>query len=208
MFKWDGTDIGDVSSHITNIEMEQNYVIINFKNNEKAYAFKFDNNIPLVTDELKILFGLPKVGRHKCIINDKKIILCRKICAENTLQENDKFNDNELQRIYVFRWALGLTLSSSLRIRKFDNGINSLLSYQEISIDYDNNNIRRSVIPDTIIKKYFNNRENLDILVKNMFPYNEFVNLRVKIDNIIRRVDKEYVWWNANIIERLTNKLM
>jgi hypothetical protein len=202
---WNGSDIGEINHLIKSCELEGNYYLVTFIDNQQAYIFNFENSLPLIADELKPLFGLPKVGRHKCLINNKKILLCRKLGEETPFEESGNFFLTELQRIFIFRWALGFTLTSTLRMRKLKSGVVSIISYQENSINYDKNNNRRSHIPDIYLKKWFKN-EDVENVVKTIFTYEDFNRLRFKIDETIRNIDKEYVWWNSNIMERLGNK--
>jgi len=205
-FEWNGSYLGDVTPLIKSIELEGNYYLATFTNDQQAYIFNFENSLSLIADELKPLFGLPKVGRHKCIINNKQILLCRKLGDETPFEETENFFLSELQRIFIFRWALGFTLSSTLRMRKLKSGVISIVSYQETSINYDKNNNRRSHISEAYLKKWFKNEGGVESIVKNMFTSEDFNKLRFKIDETIRAIDKEYVWWNANIIDRLSNK--
>lgn len=202
---WDGTYLGDVTILVKTIELETNFVLVTFTNNEQAYMFKFENNIPLIADELKPLFGLVKVGRNSATINNNKVILCRKIGTEFNYGEKDQTILSNLQRIYIFRWTLGFVITSQLRKRVLNNGISFILSYSEVSINYDKNNNRRSHIPDKYLYLF---PDGVDSVVKNMFTKDDFSMLRFKIENTIRRIDQKYVWWTNDIIERMSNKFI
>lgn len=85
-FSWDGTDLGVYDSDIicncisTNIEGDKNdvYWKLNIRQiSEIVIAKTFKDSHQLIIDEIKPLFGIPKLGTHTIVIDKKKYIIIR-----------------------------------------------------------------------------------------------------------------------------------
>jgi hypothetical protein len=218
VLKWDGSDLGDIGSHITHILNFKNityyYLLASFITSKPTYHMvslkEYKDSVPLICDELKPLFNLSKIGRHKVTIASKEYIMDRFHNQESKMDpEYTKIYPhitNSVKLCYTFRWIMGLTLShdSSLIIRKYPNGLITAISSRENNLDYSDLK-RGSKLSQRCLKLWFNNdNEDIDKTVKLMINNRDLIFLRFDIDRIVRRVDKDMVWWTAFIIERLS----
>jgi len=211
VLKWDGSDLGDISNHITHTHESStqtyyyimgSFIIVTLK--------EYRNNIPLISDELKPLFNLPKVGRHCVAVGNKKYIMSRYYGHEFQLEQKyiKVFPQlgNSIKLCYTFRWILGLTLSSdsSMIVRKYPNELITAISYKEINLDYTDLK-RGSKLSQKCLRQWFNDsNEEINNTVKLMINDRDLSLLRFDIDRVVRRVDKNMVWWTAFILERLS----
>lgn len=204
--KWDGSNLGDITSHIE----AYNGIFIKLKNeSEIMRIYKFEDCVPLIADELKLLFGIIKIGRHRAIINGTDVLLCRVDGIEYEFQYMPGMSTDEIQRSYVFRWALGLVSKgeSSLCLRKYKSGIVAITSFIDRKIDYDEDKVRGSKITQTAIKKWFESPTKIAAILNQFFKKEDLFKLRCEIDSVIRRIDPSLSWWTMAIINRIQSKL-
>jgi hypothetical protein len=218
VLKWDGSELGDISNYITHTYETSTqiyyYIMGSFIITTPTYHIvtlkEYKNNIPLISDELKPLFNLPKVGRHSVTLNDKRYIMSRYYGHEFRLEPQyiKVFPQlgNSIKLCYTFRWILGLTLStdSSMIIRQYPNALITAISYKERNLDYTDLK-RGSKLSQKCLRQWFNDsNEEINKTVKLMINDRDLTLLRFDIDRIVRRVDKNMVWWTAFILERLS----
>lgn len=207
-FKWDGSYIGEVQHLIKSYERINKYVRVEFEN-VSAYAFKYENKICLMADEIKPLFGLVKIGRHHAKWTNKDILLCKIEGEENVLDGLSDIKIEEIQKSYIFRWALGFSSYGDdiLRIRKYKSGIKTVTSYIECEYDYNPKNKFCSKITKSVIEKWFYDIAIIDSLIKSMFKREDLPELRNKLDSIIRKIDPSHILWVTCIIFRIQSYL-
>src|SRR5438067_12449762 len=81
VLKWDGSDLGDISDFYLEIwEPDIGFIgsrlnLNTDKGPAQVLAWKYKDDIPLIIDELKPIFGLRKIGRHKCTIHRVKLLI-------------------------------------------------------------------------------------------------------------------------------------
>lgn len=148
---------------------------------------KYKDNIPLISDKAKFLFYLPQLKFHKCSINGqqylmtlstKDITLNEYMKTKNVEDLLDVFID-EVRRIFVYRWLMCFTKNTEenilVRSFTFPKELNIVPKYDLVfpmcfnENTYDpfaeipkkavknSYNLEKSRIPNTIIKKWFNN---------------------------------------------------
>lgn len=229
MFKWDGTNITDIISESDIYEAKYNgktYWIIKYIDNddklheEICMVRSCKNSISCLIDELKPVFGLPKVGTHwfKQGAKMKMLLKCVKtkegyIKEEITLNKINIYTSLmmlQIQEIFTFRELLGITCSyeSSIVIREMRKNVYPL-SFYEPNMTIDD----RKVIPFTILDKWFLGTS-MDEVVKRLLKINKIDrigevlhNIRGKIEKTIERVDRRAITYKTCIMNRITERL-
>lgn len=230
MFKWDGTDITELISKCDIYGAKFNrlkYWVIQHTNHESGKASEetcivksSKNSLSCLADELKPVFGLPKLGTHWCRLNAKTYILvkCNRT-TEGYIKEEITLNmidvstsllKLQIQEVFAFRELLGVTCSfeSSIVIREGKSGYYPI-SFQEPSMATGDS----KVIPFTILDKWFDDTS-MDIVVKRLCRINNIERLstvlhelRNQIEYIIERVDRRMITYKNCIINRITERL-
>lgn len=186
-----------------------------------------DNATPCIYDEAMNIFNKPKVGTHYIKKGAKYVILHKVKHTNNYIIHNEIIinknmsMDSKIKRrvalLYLVRDILGIphTADSDLSLRKSNK-----LCYPDIVIAikiyplkekiYVNN---ESTIPEVAIDKWFESDYN--DLYKSLFndiKTNEDIesyisNYRMKLRDIIKRVDNSFVYIIDLMVERLYNIL-
>ena len=223
-FKWDGSHLGPLDLSIEkHYEFIQDDVIRRILVLNPAaggglvHLNRFDGNIPLIADELKPLFGLPKIGRHRCTVANARGVpreaLISRIDGEEMPFKAELASDARLvacvQRCYLFRWALGLTRNSdsALWMRTYKSGVTCVTSYRETKVDYEKTKCQGAVIPDSVMKRWFGDWDKVDQTARQVFGETTAAILKFNIEDIIRRYDTTYVWWAGAIVNRIFQRL-
>lgn len=218
-FKWDGSNLGDVDAQIQSWEIRDEFTIVYFKSGESAYANRFDSSVPLIADELKPLFGLSKIGRHRCLISGRSALISQIVANERRFTPLIATDDMipSIRRAYVFRWSLGLTqnFDKMLWVRSYKSGITLVTSFCEKKYDFasaaasQTGSVKptRSRITETAVKKWFGDWKIADDIMREIFGHRNMTEIRFEIDAIVRRVDKSYVSWVTGIISRIQVRL-
>ena len=222
--RWDGSFIGEIDKYVRKILYVKKNVIIILKHKIKIILTSYKNNISLIADELKPLFGLSKIGRHLCIYKKKKYIISlikkniKTPFEPRPIKEfyNDSpskiYKDNlklSIKKCFHFRYILGLTLNTlnSLQLNELNNGIVIITSSKESKIFYADGNSNKNSLPDLLIKNWFGDWGEVSNLTKRLFVDKNLITLRFEIENIISRIDPEYLWWSSYIIRTIDNFL-
>jgi len=189
---------------------------------------------PCIVDELKHISNLSlKIGTHSLKIGSKLYIIYRPGIKdkfpvyEYTLADIENFSDvnmitnillanpifiQEIKKIFTFRELIGLTCNydSSIRIRPYYNTYLPL-SFREVSTDITKDIIKG--LPNTALRKWFR-EDDMAKMVKNLLKiYDEnTVNVKMfeltnKINEVMERIDKNYIWMVGCIIERIRTYL-
>lgn len=158
------------------------------------------NNVQLIINEIKPLFGIKKLKRYKCTIGTKKYIATETCLKEDTLKNCNYISETDLKNIryaYVFRYLVGIT-------KNYDSSIyyikKKFSSYVETAINYETSDISR-----ICLKKWFSDdwRTIYRIIRTIKNSYTDLMTLKFKIDEIINSVDNSYIWLSTKIIERM-----
>lgn len=208
---WDGSYLGDLDKFITSSVNEFDLVRITFRGlyygsekNLKAQVYKYSDNVPLIIDELKMVFGMAKVGRHVATIEGKHYLLCQdglecQLSEYKELLPIDKELKHSIARCYVFRWIMGLTLNTDSSIRMRINKFGTYAhSYREVGIKYTT-----SKITSIAVKSWFVDECEVEQIVKEFVNNRPHIEIRMNIESIIRRIDPEYVWMISYILDRI-----
>ena len=233
-FKWDGSFLGEFKRDVileTRIANKDIYWHLRLQN-EEVYALSkpVKDSFACVCDELKIVFGLPKLGSHLIKFGKALFLLIRvpikdgSIISELTLADVDKESNvhknilfrQQVQETFAFREILGLTQSfeNSIRIRVPKNGLYYPVSFSEKSNQLDK---EKPTLPKTVHEKWFAELKNgITDVIKRLLcmPIDSdtevvtvIARYRKKIEDTITRVDKEYIWMSVYIIERIMKHL-
>jgi len=228
---WNGTDITDLISKcdVYGAKFNKlNYWVIQYtdvetnkKYEEVCIVRSATNSLPCLIDELKSVFGLPKIGTHWCRLSGKIYILIRPtktpeglVKEETTLNmynHGDGLMKMQIQEIFAFRELLGVTCSfeSSIIIREGKSGPYPISFYEPNMKPTDGSKI----IPATVLDKWFDDTS-IDNVVKKLCKINTIDNLtmilhtlRNNINDVIERVDRRLITYGSLIVERITLRL-
>ena len=140
-----------------------------------------------------MLFGLPKIGRHRLeYFDDTSYLIVREIGFEGHL--DDIIDENDIFKTRLFRWFVGLpTLSyrKDMIFRRYF-GITEVISKNDEKIDFSRND--PSFVKDPRV----------DSVAKEMLYGYTLSTLRDKCNDIIRRIDPSLIWITGEIISRLS----
>lgn len=179
---------------------------------------------PSITDELKVIFRLPKLGTHRIHYKNKHYILIKPALKSNgmpepetTLADLNKSTKlsiiDQIRETFVFRDILGITKTneSSLVVRHIEYPFHVLevISFIEPKWDYCD-----TVLSNKLLEEWFNDvspsdvsRKIFHIISRKDIPYRINM-LRTHFESVVLRVDKDSVWIIDAILERLLNRLM
>ena len=197
--RWDGSNLGDISNALVRIEpVEYNKIgnkcILKIDGLTKCFIFLYKDDIPLILDEIKPIFGLEKIGRHKCTINKKKYILARLVDdKENVLDHiTESHKKEQAQDVIIFRHIMGLTSHKDFMWCRNSN----VLSFRDVKIVYE-----KSTISNTLMKKYFDDIFPCDVLNRlvnhsvNLFSREQKIQLMLsKIRSVVSRINNNLIY--------------
>jgi hypothetical protein len=199
LFKWDGSDIGDISDSI--IWNNNEFLILA----DRSYVgvSSYTNMVSIICDELKPLFGINKVGRHLCSYRGEKVIIHRILDDTNIEEFLGKCPIEEIQDAFTCRWLLGIVRCNkkTVLIRTYKSGLTRAIPFMEGKIDYE----RDLSLPKIVLNKWYG-KENSDLTFEKsccrlVSKYNAY-NLREEIIKIVLRLDKNYLVWVSKICSR------
>jgi hypothetical protein len=211
IFKWDGSELkGFIDENIIEkiVIRTFEYWVISY-NNERTVALirKTKCYTPCIVDELKVLFGLQKLGTHYVKNGATYTILIRArtdtsgkdVITEYTLNNVDikSIDDDiksQIKQTYVFRDLLCLTKStdSSLIIRKTPQQdfyvvslIDSAIKLKKI-LDIN----KSTYLPEAVFKKWFKDNESPNKILYKMCRVYNSRNLTVRIFQLKCEIEK------------------
>lgn len=198
---WDGSDLGDITKYYIDIKPARegtsgSILKLRIKHSvEKCFAWKYGNDLPLIVDELKPIFGLNKIGRHKCSIEGVKMIIAKKVDKEENILKKGEGNIDQIRECIVFRHLFGIITSGDSLWYRPSEGV---ISFKELTIDLNKNT---SQINKTKINKWFDGDYDLvtetviTLLKKSNSEDYSLVKLtqliRSKISKVINRINSE-----------------
>lgn len=164
-FLWDGSHIGNIEKLLYR-EFEGK---LYFNNGEIGLISFYKDAIPLIMDEMKPLFGLKKIGRHVCIYKKKRVMLS---------QYHADMQPGELtDRIALYRYVFALPRLNKSSLRNIGGESTSI---KETKIDYT--------------KKYDYKQHDTNWEGMREIANRLCVLIRFNMEDIIRRIDSEYIW--------------
>ena len=184
------------------------------------------NTYPCIIDQLKELFGLRKMGTHWLRLG-KRIIIVTKVESNSdfeilTYLKLSRFEKNiypkfqeEVRRIFAFKEILGVkfaTLNNLTVIPKISNSGDDLslddftvVSSRDPGFDFD-----KGIIKKPMLKLWFGGKneelmkEIKELLGIDDINYNNRVtDIRLKINDVIMKVDKEQVLLAVDLMKRI-----
>ena len=210
---WDGSDLGDISKYYINIikpiigTVGAKLTLRIRKSNITCYAWKYKDDIPLIIDELKPIFGLIKIGRHKCIIEGVKLLIARIVDIEENITCGELKDCDVIRQHLAFRYLLGVITRGEFLWYRPTHG---LTSYKDCGITFVKES---SSISISNINKWFDGERNniistIKILLKstqsNEVSFIRIVQaIRIKIDAIIRKINQEYIYICSGFMSRV-----
>jgi hypothetical protein len=232
-FLWDGSDIGYVSD--ANIRAigdvsafnEQYWWLTKGNFGVACTLTRAATCLANIIDEIKPLFGLPKLGTHRCRREDSHYYTLTyvEVNTTNNIVERLPLSmitipTTDLLQCYVrrtlaFREVIGLKSSneSNLLVRNDGAPADRVFSAGEISIIYHDHN---AVVPESVKKRWFPELDrgcavNQEILlmanVADLTQLSERVLLlRSGIEYVIDRIDKHCIWIINTIMARFWNR--
>jgi len=232
-FKWDGSDLGEIAPCIAKLDYEGTDVIgivIKSLKTIRFRIYKYEDDIPLIADELKPIFGIAKTGRHKASIYNTKVILCKSLTSEDCTKYKsgevnltevketlgkEFFKDNlinEIRKSFVFRWILGLKANSEktvvLTFRPTGLITSGIYRETDISLATEEKNREQTRILKYVMKDWFDNTyENVRKTLEEMIDERSTGELRDKIDKVLERFDPKYIWWAGTIARRIQDRI-
>lgn len=231
--KWDGSYLGEYDRDIIEWELKTKrgkYCQLTI--NEVpviAQIRTIKSSLPCIIDEIKPLFGLVKMGSHHLYLGKTMYQIIKPLVFKSGgLQEDYRLDEilsqyqksenlpedfvKNVQKTYMFRNVLGIpqNFDRSINVR-IDNNIMHPISFTESRMEPHN----YKPLSKAAIKRWFNNNDDsLDILLRDMLNIEEendfeikMPMLRIDIDNIISRINREYVMFTAFIITNIHNKI-
>ena len=203
-FSWDGSFLGNVKKKdmqfVQTLHGYKIYDIIFPKGDLRCMAKQITTSLPSLSDEFKPIFSLSKIGTHRIKCSGKLYLLIpeNRLFSDKLSQTKDvnKIRSEEIRKIFVYRELLGLrsTHHGSIRVDTTET-----LSFVESSIQMD---VHVSVIPATAIRRWFSEVTFEDQLQK-MSETQEVARLRWQLEDVVNRIDKNYIWIVNVIIRRL-----
>jgi len=162
-----------------------------------------------ILDELKPLFGLPKVGTHnygkyiiqRCRLSPRGNPIEELFINQQVLKQLTHSQKEQVKMTMIFRDIVGIRTKMSDLCIRYPEGY--VLSYHERSLD---DNYRCN-------KKYSDLSECVTKMVGIKDPTDlEHVNLvlqqlRSKIDEIVNRIDKDYIGLSGRVCQRIRHML-
>lgn len=214
---WDGSDLGDITHFFICIkEAAFNTVgaklkLKTRKGKIECLAWKYGDDIPLIIDELKPIFGLNKIGRHKCIIKKTRLLIARIKHVDENIFDNSKNqrkgNIDKIREHIVFRHLFGVLTTTDFLWYRASRGV---MSFKEVSISFDKNS---SHISDSNVNKWFEGeRASILVTVRNLFsriaihknksPTSTILFARLQVDKVIRRINSNMVGIGSGFMTR------
>lgn len=194
---WDGSNIGPIKVEYVNLTPFGHAVTLS--DYTTAYIHKYEDLIPLIADEIKPIFGLNKIGRHMCSVDDVPMILSQRhgdtfTCDDETdLGERDI---DDIRRCCVFRWCLGFTLNGERDLWQLPDRITS---YCERKYTHD-----ITAPPTKIIRRWFRNHSRFEQFIAHIFNGTPISQVRSRIEAIIMQFDPDQIEWINSIHRRLS----
>ena len=231
IFKWDGSYLG---RHLKSIVVattkvdKKRFCQITIQNETAIGILKIvRNTTACIVDEMKILFGLPKLGTHNFHLENHLCLFIRGTIdnygstVDNLMLKDIKLPqpiDSKLlfqvQSIFCFRDILGIATGNEGTV-----AIISPLSDRPYPVSVNENTFnfyeRKSLISNVLMKKWFGETSPSSVLAQMIYydpsemSISETLSLyRSELEKIINRIDKNMIWISVFIIERMMRKMV
>lgn len=214
---WDGSKLGCFSSEVIEQEFkEKQRKYWQLRLEETFYALVIEKNkkyglFPILSDELKPLFGLRKLGSHQIQIGKKEYFLFRVEFDHDTLywdvtltEYKEKIEDRKMiAKIFIFHDLLAITNAnqSSIILRK-EAGELAAYSYVLKNSHFFKDSVS---LPYKVSNKWLEEYDHGELL-QEMIGDN-LAELGFEIEKVIRRIDRDFVWLSSSILDRIMKRI-
>lgn len=221
---WNGSFLGEFSKdaiQFKEIRGKDRYWTLNLGTPITCRVKQIPSSFPTLIDELKPVFGLPKLGTHQIRIESKNYLLIK--CPEPGVTEvplNQFIPGSsqyilfrrQIQELLAFRDVLAVssTYESSLRVRLQPRRPPVPMSYREPKMAFD---ASRSIISSRLHRRWFSDITIDQTLARMIHLDPEDVSagiaeFRSQLEATISRIDRSLIWCSAFIMERLMARLL
>nr|QBK89868.1 MAG: uncharacterized protein LCPAC101_01510 [Pithovirus LCPAC101] len=234
--KWDGSELKgfDKSMFIVKFPSPNNPGInyCKFKYNNEIICCKYNRMkdiSPCIYDEFMSLFNTRKNGTHYVLIKkyyyiffkinyDYKINKLKEDKILSSIIYDKKMNLNKntkecIRKMYVLRDLLGIITSDGhISIRNIRN-TDQVIAHKVPVISHDKYTSNECTISDCALKVWFGDDDDINIIMLNICPVNNhsylpyISNIKRKMENIVKRIDKNYIYMVDIIISRMRDRL-
>jgi hypothetical protein len=210
---WDNSYIGDIDLYVSHSIEDNKCIAVTLKYNENtsenAVLYEFENFIPLICEEFKVLLNLRKTGKHIVKYRNKHMLMV-KYETQTNLKDYLKLNSinvrslpdylkNDVQKYIAFRYLFCLKTinESSLSIVFKSLGNPYIINSSENELNY------KSIVCQRIIDDWFGDTENFHQIAKSLIEDKDVTILKFQIQKIIEKYDKNLIGWTNVIYNRL-----
>lgn len=227
-FIWDGSYLGRICNYNIDDYYEYGgtkYWKLNVMGHGKVCIVRSINDgTACVCDELKIFFGLSKLGTHTVRYHNKLYLLIEakldsegdifeEITINNIMVNSDPVFMQRIREIFTFREIFGLTITRerSIIVRWSDKSY--IPPYPVSYIEKEMKPYGSTDIISNVIEQKWFEEITIDEVVKSMLIYsNDSIIERIsfirgKIEDTVERIDRDLIWIVQPIIERLIQRL-
>jgi hypothetical protein len=224
IFRFDNCNVGSIDKYISEkITENEKYDIVklNIQNEIILNVYKCKNLFPLILNEVKTFFEIPKIYYNIVLIDSQKYLAYENLNNVSLLEYSETIDiKNEsllfqLQRIFAFNFLMCINSNYENKIKVFPNNTNPFIvdmkntksvifkSINEKSFKYD---ILYHEIPKSILERWFEGSlENFRKVVKDMVNEIDPDSFRQETLKIVRKYDESYVPWVNSIYLNIRN---
>jgi hypothetical protein len=222
--KWDGTFLGKFDTeNVSDIETVDGCKYVSIKLNDQqsviGHIKSIRNNLPFIIEEIKHFFGLYHLNTHKIEINNHFFAFVNASLADENIILNPTLgqfggiiDDNfkrHVQNIIVFREVLGIKVD-------LNNHTHVCLTtpFKPYPIaDLDTSLGAKTQLSVSTRKKWLGKLSYCEILrrmlnIPKIDEEKAVFKLRSQLDNVIRRIDKNYIYIVNEIMQRVSEILL
>lgn len=223
-FVWDGSDLGMI--HASSIigsgvsQLGDTYWVLDIGGHRAVCIVKrLKTTFPLVVDELKPIFGLPKLGTHRIMVGHQAYLLIRAppmdprsneltedipldlIDEKTTLQgpsgtfrpHDDTLFIHQVRELFAFRELLGVSSSYEKSIRVRVGSASTTEGARPYPISYIEATMvphqEKRMTPETVMKRWFRG-QSMDHVVAQLLDITERGEISAKLANLRGRLEE------------------
>jgi len=186
---------------------------------------KLDDSLAIIIDEIAPLFHIEKRGTHRITIGTIKYILYKVELLDNIIISETSLSSTlntdplrkdpdvlrEIRKQIVFQDLISINRIGESHIILRLNPMDSdgtfkyivLGSYTDKKDLNDKVSLTWSNISASLRQKYFNEQNSIDVVLKSMINKDELFELNYEIEQVIKRINREYLWFANFIINRI-----
>lgn len=187
------------------------------------------NLFPCIVEDLKEVFNIPRRGLHRITLDNTEYFMfyvpttingeiiwetpVKYLPKSHYLRQNPYFC-HRMREAIIFSDILALTRTneSNICVRRSHTGESFPVSYNEYNTTVSKGD-NFSVILKTLFNKWFDENTNIPKIVHklankpdNLLQYT--YDLQCKVDDIIKKYDKEFIWYGHFVVERISKQLL